>query len=364
MDNLDMDIFEYLDSASSLVKKLERARDNRQKLSDEVTRLEKHRNAVNKAMTDETAITIKKRREELLAGYKGQLQEAEADLKRVTEKKEAARTAGKKERIARETAGLRKMTGELEAEQKRVLSGAEVSGICGKRWFVHIFLPNRVTDYLFVILSYAVIAYVIPFLLMHFVYKMDDVIKQLLIYMAIGVILVAEYLLIHMKVCIPKKDILEEINQRAVIIKQNKKEIKGIQVAIMSDESEEYYHLDDYNYEIAKCEAVRDEILRKREERLNDFDMVTKKVISDEIRMGYDEELTETDIELEKRKGDLELAENRVRQISAKAMEEYAPRLGQENLTVEKLAEIKALVEEKHLTSLAEAVNMYNGHVC
>ena len=362
MDNPDVDIYEYLGSAAEFVNKLEQAREKRQKLSDEVTALEKHRNSVKKAMTDEINISVKKRRDELAAGFKGRIQEANRELKGLQEKKEAARNAGRKERIMRETAGLRKVTASLEKEQKAALADAQVSGIYAKNWFFHIFLPQKPLDYVWVLLSMALIVFVIPFLIMHFMYDLSDVV-QMIVFLIAGLLFMGEYMIVHMTVCIPKKDILEEINARAMSIKENRKEIKNIQSAIMTDENEEYYHLDDFNYDIAKAEAYRDEVTRKRDEALENFDNVTAGIISDEIKMGYDEELEKTEENLSERKEVLAKAEKYVKSLNAKALQEYAPRLGEENLTSDRIEGIMKVAEDKHPSSLAEAVNMYNGHV-
>ena len=169
-------------------------------------------------------------------------------------------------------------------------------------------------------------------------------------------------MLIHMKCFIPKKDSLEEINRMTMTIRENRKEIRAIQAAITEDDSDEYYHLDDYNYDIAKAEAARDDVKKRRESALANFDMVTQKVIEDEIRMGYDDQLTQIELAIETRRGDLEIAENRVRRLSARAIDEYAGMLGKENLTSERIAGIEKTARERGLTSVTEAVNAYMGN--
>lgn len=351
----------FLENAGRDVAALDAAKARRQSLSQSRLRISKQLSSEEKAVTDEITATTRKRKEEVSGSYDKEMSQAQDRLKKLRIKKEQARNAGIKERIGNETAALREENRSLKEELRTLFKKGRVPRMCRRRWFFLIFMPKGLWDRIMLLAIMLLLLFVCPYLLFMWLSTENPIILSGLHFLFFAVF-AGSYLFVSEQVKYKHIDTLRQAARLRQQIEQNEKKIRVIAAGIKKDSSEEYYNLEDYNYDIAKAETEVEEIGKKKQEALQTFEAVTRKVIEDEIREGSQKRIDDLKANLEKTERELADAEEEVRTMGIHVTDEYAGLLGKENLQKENLDAIRRLLENKEASSITEAVSVYRNN--
>lgn len=142
-------------------------------------------------------------------------------------------------------------------------------------------------------------------------------------------------------------------------ISSNKKKIRVITRAIHRDDSEDPYHLDSYNYEIARLEAELEEVATRKQENLNTFEAVTKRVIADEIMESNKDRILKIQEEYRQLHQKLQEADKALRDSTMQVTGTYESYLGRDFLDVERVESLIQILESGKAANITEAIAVY-----
>ncbi len=352
------DILAFLEDAKQTVSRLEEARQKKNDLSQMEMRLKKQLASEEKAVTDQIVGTIKKRKEEVSAGYDKEISEAQELLKKIKNHKERAKKAGKKERIQEETADIREQNRAIKEELKTLLKKNRVPAFCRSKWFYLFFMPRGIWQRALDAILLLVLLFVAPYLI--FIYlPTDNPLALSGLHFLFFAVFGGAYLFLSEHVKYKYIDILRQAVELRRRYGQNEKRARLIISNVNRDPNEEHYDLGDYNYRIAKAEAQIEEVGNKKQEALQTFEAVTRRVIEDEIREG-------SRLKIEKLKEDvennhrmlLEITEE-VSALSIELTDKYAGRIGKENLQADILEGIAKQIKSGSAQTITDAIHNY-----
>ena len=136
------DNIRFLEQAKSALSSLEQIRSQKIDLAANEKRIEKLIAAEQRSIEDEINRTVKKRRDEVGAGYDKEIVGIQDRLKKLKSKKEQARSAGMKERIKEETADLASKNTELKTHIHTLVKQNGLPAFCESGWFYVFFLTR------------------------------------------------------------------------------------------------------------------------------------------------------------------------------------------------------------------------------
>jgi hypothetical protein len=358
MDNQAAQALAFLEDAKQAVEQLETAKEQSQSLSQRELRLKKQLTAEEKAVEDEIAATTRKRKEEVSAGYDREISSAQENLRKLKGQKEQAKNAGKKERIQAETAQEKEENRALGEELRTLLKKERVPKLCRGRWFTLVLMPKGIWEHFVVGMIALFLLLILPYLVFCILPAENPLVLSGLHFVAF-LMFGGGYLFLTEHVKYKHIDAWREAARLQTSIRQNKKKIRQTTSLINKDSNEEHYDLSDYNYNIAKAEAQVEEIGSRKQEALQTFEAVTRRVIEDEIREGSRQKIEKLQNQIEDNSQELASVKERVSALSIEVTDRYAGRLGKENLRSDALEQIAKQIRNGSATTVTDAVNSF-----
>jgi hypothetical protein len=346
----------FVEEAKEAVLQLEAAKAQNQSLSQRELRLKKQLAAEEQALADETASTIRKRREELSAGFDREISAAQEELRKLKNQKEQAKNAGKKERIQTETASKREDNSRLKDELKTLLKKNRVPKLCRRRWFFVLFMPKGLWEHVVDLMLALLTLLLLPYLVFGLLPTQEPLVLSLL-HGACTVIFGGGYLFLNNHVKYSHLQTLEKACELRRRIEQNDRQIRLVATSIRKDAGEEHYDLADYNYNIAKAEAQIEEIGSKKQEALQTFEAVTSRVIADELAEGSKKKMDKLQKQIEENHQELTSVKEQVSALSIQVTDRYAGRLGKEHLQTETLEQIAKQLRSGNASTITDALS-------
>ncbi len=311
-----------------------------------------------KALEEDIRLTTKTRRDEAAAVYDKQIAEKEEKLRGVKSSRDDARGQGVKARIDAETAGLRAENQELKEQIRILFKKYYVPSFCNNWYYYAVYCPKRLWEYLALFLSAAAGLLLAPWIL----YKLlpvEGLIWKIVVYVVFDAAFVGLFGLVGGYI---REDHITALSKGREIrdqIRANKKKIRAISRSIRRDKDETLYDLGRFDDLIAQIGQEITSLNGQKDEALNTFDVVTKNIIADEVTAAHQGKLAELNADCEQKARDLDGLEKAIREKNRLLDESYAPHLGREFLTEERLNSLMEIMENRHITSLGEALSEY-----
>ena len=353
-----MDTMEFLIDAKAALEELNSIKRKRSDLALEEKRQERLLEGEKRAVEDEVNRMIRERKEAIESSYDKELAQDKEKLRRLKSRKERAKNEGRQERIKEETAELLEHNREIRTKVTTAFRKSGVPSWCNSWLFFALFMPATVGERLFDVLCYLILFEALPcgvyFLIPGGAWWMLAALYS-------GVILVfgLGYLGVVNRIKIPKRKTLQQGRAMREEIASNRKKIKAITHAIHRDDSEDPYDLDKYNYEIARLEAELENVAARKQDNLNTFEAVTKRVIADEIMENNRERIERIQEEYKKLHEALLETDQELRQVTIKVTERYETYLGKEFMDAARVEELIRLVETGEAANITEAIGLY-----
>ena len=323
-------------------------------------KLEKGIKNREKALSDEIASTTKKRKEEIEATFQSQIEQVRSRMRKIRNKKEKSKSKKVKERIELETADLREQQKQLVNESKAVFKQDKVPALCNSRLFYALYMPKGMGDYLIILLALLIVLLGIPSLIYFVLIPTEKLIYLLLIYILTVIIFGGPYMLIENNI---KDRHLEAIQKVRVIrsqIQNNKKQQIKIKKRIVKDKDESKYGLDKFNDELHELEQEINSINEKKQESLSVFENTTKFVISEEIKLRYQDELNSLKQEYEKTYHEVRVLEDQIKNLTMEISSKYESYIGKEFMSVDRLDKLIDFMRTNQIGTVSEAIAMYS----
>lgn len=353
-----IDTMEFLIDAKAALEELNTRKRRRSDLAVEEKRQERLLEGEKKAVEDEILRTIRERKEAIEDSYDKELAQDKEKLRRLRGKKERAKNIGRQERIREETAELLAHNREITT---RVSTSFRKNGLpswCNSWFFFALFMPATLWERLFDLLCFLVVFEGIPCGIYGLLSQASP---WTLAGLYSGVILIfgGGYVSLLNRFKVPKRKTLQQGRAMRDEIASNKKKVKAITHAIHRDSSEDSYDLDSYNYEIARLEAELEDVAARKQDNMNTFEAVTKRVIADEIQESNRERIAGIEEEYKKLHQALLEADQDLRETTMQVTERYESYLGKEFLDASKVEQLIQLIEWGEASNITEAISAY-----
>ena len=311
-----------------------------------------------KAAEDDIRLTVRTKRDETAAGYDRQIAETEAKLKEVRGSRGDARGKGVTARIDAETAQLKEENRELKEQIQVLFKKYYVPFFCNNWFYYAIYCPKWVEEYLVLILSAAVGLAALPGII-YWLLPVQGLFWGVLVYVVFDALFIGVFGLLGGYIREDNSTALSGGRQLRDQIRANRKQIRVISRKIRRDKDESAYDLGHYDDQIAQLQQEISNITAQKEEALNTFDTVTKNIIADEVAAAHQEKLKELEDLCGQKAQELAGLESSIAEKNRLLDDSYAPHMGREFLTEERLDALMEIMQNSHITSLGEALGEY-----
>lgn len=336
---------------------LEGYREQSQILAAKQDQLEKQIYVKEKAVTEEIAQTVKKRKSEVEDSYDEQMDKVKSRIKKAKAKRDKEKMAQVSERIKEETSDLNAEKIRLKEELRSVYEKNHIPRILNNSYYHALFMPRCLKDLTTIVITMIVILFVIPY----GVYKLflpQETFLLVIDYIITVILFGGLYLWINSKTKEKHSDAVIDI--RAIRAKQakNKKRIHAIEKDIRKDKDESTYSLEDFNNELQELDSELKAISEEKKEAIVEFETKTGKLIESEIREQNRPDLDQLKTEHEQISVELKQAEEKVKLFSIEIANRYESFIGKDMMVISKIDTMIELVNSGKATTIAQALAM------
>ncbi|MDF2610745.1 MAG: hypothetical protein K0R92_2219 [Lachnospiraceae bacterium] len=352
---------EELQKVKDSLIKLDEYKNENDSLVIEENRLERTIQGKEKAVSDEIASTVRKRKDEIDTTYDEQIGKIQSRSKKIKNKKEKSKSVKITERIEAETADLRDESRQMHLDSKNIFKQDKVPAICNSRLFYALFMPKGLGDLFILFTSLLIFLLAIPCGIYFLLLPQEKVLYLILIYFITVIIFLAIYKVIENKTKDKHREAIRQVRKIRTNLIMNKRKQNIIKKRIRKDTDESVYGLEKFDEELKQTEQELSTLANQKKEALAEFDNTTKTVITEEIKSRYQEELTTIKNDYESVCSKVKLAEENIRTLSLEIASKYEAYLGKEFMVPEKLDELAELMTQNNLATISEAIAEYRG---
>lgn len=282
---------EFLEEA---LKAVDTLKDDKTAQAETQTRLKEAERALNtlrKTVEKEKSDTVKARRGDIESDYAKQLKSSESNISKIEGERSKARNKSVNERITESLAPAKKEIKELKEALSNSVKASGLPAFCRTKAFYTLFAAKSVKEILITVMVFAAVLVLLPLAVIQFI-KASWL--RITVFIVMDVLAVVIYILIYSATVAGKHDAVSRCRSIVDRIISDEKIIKQITGNIKNDKDDSAYNLGNYDAEIVKLTAVRDDIAQKRQQALSEFDCRTADTIRNEIDSRYSQKLTET----------------------------------------------------------------------
>lgn len=360
---------DYIIAARDEVIKRDEYAANVDRMKQQNKKLSKNIASEEKAISDEIATTIRKRRQEIQSTYDDRLDDNRARKKKVANKRDKKKEERMDKRYHEETKELRESDKDLQVEMQTLLRKYKLPSFCGKKLYFALFYARNVKEFGLKILSFLIgfcgIPGLVTILVKKFVLdtKKDINVAFWCALVAAGtfILLLLIYFAIYSRTKIKHMDALTQARSIRDKMIANKRQAKAIRHSISKDHDDSQYNLDAYDEKLDNLDAEADAIGKEKQEALRAFEEETTAMITEEInnrRLPALEALKEEKANLE---NEVAAEEKRFSDQTLLVANKYAAVLGEDLCRQDKLEELIAIMQEGQAETVSEAIRVYKG---
>lgn len=352
---------EFLEEAKELVLEESSLKELIYSTEQEIAKLDKNIIDEKKSLQDQIDLITKKRFDELVKTYNDEHNILLDKIKKIKANREKAKNLGIKERVIEETKEFTLLNKEIKSKIKDEIKNKAVNPLVNIYLFRAIYYPTTIKDYMSLLLVFIMNFVCIPLIINYYLknLKINISLKLVIIYL-FCILLFGSLYLICLGIKSKYLDSIKVLKKYRKEINANNKQIKKIARDIKKDTNDDIYDLRRFDTEIINIEKEVSDLIERREEAILTFEKVTKNIIIDEISINPLKKIEELENKRDKFNEDLEVAENKRKNLALKLVSEYEVYLGKEFLNVEILEDLKKIyIEQKDLT-INELIEFYN----
>lgn len=348
----------FLQEAKAALREISAEKARIQTLDIESKRLEKSAKEEKKAQTDLIKLTLKKRKEELLATYDTELSRIKDKIKKETARRDKAIAAGKKARAKSETEELRKENKRLKQESKAMFKQEKLPAFCNTTLYYSLFFAKGMRELLIMVLTFLLVFLALPFGVYALV-PQKGIGIVILIYVAVIAVFGGGFVFINEKTKMTHPAAIKQGRAFRDAIAANNRKIKKIEQGIANDANNSYYDLVVFDENLDKYHIEYDDIQTKKAEALDQYEKVTKRVITEEIMANSQGRIDNLTAKLAQVKDDLVQSEKQVREASMAFSNAYGTYIDKEYWQADKLDRLIEILNAGEAQSITEAQTVY-----
>ncbi len=333
-------------------------------LAEKQRQLDKEITVGRKAMDSEISSVVSKRRSEIEKSFDQNIEATRERLKGVKTKRGKDKGSKVDARVTSETADLNEQVRSLKQDIRGIFSREHIARIFNNGYFFTLYMPDGLGDFLVILLSIVVLL-AVPF----GIYKLIPIapettsnIRTLIlvgIYAAVIIIALLLFTLVFKLVREKHLEALRQAKQLREKIKRVRKNIGQMEKNIRKDRDESGYGLEKYDEEIGELNGRINEIIEQKKQALSEFENVTKKDVTEEIKARYTSEIERLTAENEAAYNEQRDAEAEIKDISMEISGKYEPYIGKENMSVPMLDTLIDIINNGDAGNISEAIAYY-----
>ncbi len=340
------------------LKELNEARVGVETAKNAAAQGEKAVKAKEKAVKDEIAATIKKRKEELEQSYDSQIDILKQRTKAVKDEKGKERGEQQAKRIENETAGNRERERELLLEIRSVFKRDGIPSIFNNNLFYALFMPRTLVEFLVLIAAILITLVGVPTFIVYVLMKEPKTIHAMLVYYACIFVFIGLYMLISYCTKSKFRTSFAEILKLRKEIRANRRDMKSVSHRVQRDKDDSKYDLEHFDAEMERIKEEVERINETKKEALKEFENDTKNVISAQIEDKNKVELDELKAFVEARSTEEKAFTERAKELGLFVTTNYEPFIGKTDLTVAIFDRAVAFMENGRAATIAEALEL------
>ncbi len=348
----------FLENAKGALKRIADEKARVQALEIEAKKLEKTAKEEKKAQTDLIKLTLKKRRDELVAAFDGELAKTKEKLKKERGRRDKAITSGKKVRAKNETEELRKEIKRLKQESKAMFKQEKLPGFCNMTLYYSLFFAKGLRELMIMILTFLLVFLVLPFVVYTLI-PAKGIGYVILIYVIVILVFGGSFVFINEKTKMTHPAAIKQGRAYRDAIAANVRKIKRIEKGIANDENHSYYDLEAFDDNIDKLSIEFDDIQKKKEAALENFENVTKRTITEDIMAKSQVRIDELVRKAADLRVELEGLEKQVREDSLAFSDVCGTYIDKEYWQPDKLDRLIDILKSGEAQSITEAQTIY-----
>lgn len=351
----------FFEGAKTVISETEALKKEEEQLKEQENRERADLEAEKRALKETIDSTLKKRVSEISTAYDTQISKANEEMKRASSRRERAKNLGMKERIKEETKPYLEENRALKKEAKELFQKNGVPGIFRTRLYYALYFPHKFSQFLVLLLFIAICFAAIPcgiyFLLLPEAFRRTFFL--ILIYIADIVVFGGLYTAVGSASKVHYLDSLKAGREILDKIAANRKTVKKIARSISRDKSEDKYDLASYDDEIAKIRQNLDEAKQKKQEALNQFETVTKQILTDELTQNARPRIEQLESAHSVTLRKLQETSRARQEKSLEASDKYEVYLGREFMTEERIDALAQIMEAGTAVNLSDAIGEF-----
>ena len=256
-------------------------------LSEKRVSLQRELQETQKELTKERDKLLRQKRGEIADAYDGQLKSIDGEIRNINDKRQKARSQGVKARIGERTASLHEENKDLLQKFRNVFKDRHAPLIARTGFFYALTMPRGMREIGAAVVSFLVIFGLLP-VAVHALIPNSAPWHWAVIYFAVIIIFGGIYVSLN-NVKTKYLDAVREGRKLRDQMQSNRRQIRKISREIRRDRDDTLYDLGSFDDMLAQKSQERAEAEQKKGEALEQFDAVTRNVLSDEIAAKYEE---------------------------------------------------------------------------
>lgn len=341
------------------VKEYEGNCDRLYALNQSVSSLSKNIDVMCKNVKDEVDATVKKRRDDVAAGFNNAIDIDKEKVKQVQAEREKAKSKGIKERIAMETEDLARDNEEMNSQILEAFRVERIPRMCRNRLYLALFVTKGIKDILICIAVFAVFYCAVP-LIINLIFPELSKLVMSGIYLLIICLGFFIYKCINDILFVPHAETMLGVRTTRKKIDANKRMIKKIRRSIKKDTNEEMYGLESFDDKLGELYSDVERIEGERAIALEEFDNSTRPDIVDEIESRDRDRIQAMKTELEEKAASLSKLQDRVKQQKIYISSNYEAYIGSEFVSSAKLDSLYEIMRSTNVKTIGQALMVYD----
>ena len=361
MEQSGMDYSKFLEEARLAVIKEAELRKQEEELGVQEAERRQELMAEEQSLKDNIERTVQNRRKELSDNFDDEIARERDAVKRAQSKKERAKSIGKQERIAAESAPLEDKRTEIKRTLRELFRKNGVPSIFRSKLYYALYWPQHFAEWMKILLFVAVLFVALPCGIYFFALpeRLRNIPALVLIYIADIVVIGGIYTAIGTRSKLRYLETLKEGRRMQNELTALARELKKLKKRIQRDKSDEPYALDSYDSEISAAEQRLEETQQKKQAAMQKFEAETSGIIAKELSGEAEPRITQKKSAYEETHSRLTEIGKERQAAALRLAEAYEPLLGKEFMSEEKIEALKNIMDNGTATNLAEAVEQY-----
>lgn len=312
-----------------------------------------------KSVAKEIADTTKTRREEIAKTFDVEEDKLNEIAKKTNQKRERYRDGKVSERIQTETADFIEANNQIRSDTKKLYKQNKTPRFFNSDIYYTLFMPSSLKDFLYCILTFAMLFVGIPAIVWYFLPKPVSTYMIGLIYVSCIFVFGGLYMLIFSASRTKYRDTINLGNNARHKIKNNKRVIAKISRNIRKDKDDSSYGLENYNARLEDIRLQLEDLSEKRKEALRLFDESTRLAVIEEIKNANQEEIDRCKARLAEISTNLSEIRDYIKQKKIYIAENYEVFLGKNFVQEEILKALIEISEKNPNVSVGEVIEIY-----